>query len=444
MVSSVATIIIIGLALVAIGWLIIRLLSRSYVKTTATTAFVRTGGLRGGRAARPTVVMNGAAWVFGFLHRIKWVSLETLAIEIRHLEDNALITSDPQYVDLEARFFVKIKSDAESVSIAARTIGGEMVNEASVRRLVEPKINGAVRDVAVTFTLRGILEKRMDFIRQVQDRLKDDLAENGLVLETVSILIMRPTLKGQISTDDILGAQVARFAGADWGALDVEMHAQVPVLFAGADADSLDVALVLLGEGGSTLSVTRGRVPAQEGSVSLEASTHASIRGVVAELYSPATGQAAALRRAIEPLATASDVTLSDVVLTAAASPGAADVARGAAWIEPLALDNPVRSHAIGAYFELYGAPAASSWYRLRAELQDRATGDVRDLPIQPAGEGGFRSTWDRRPVQGDLTAEFISIWIGDVPPGRYVLRVVADVPGAGSPLSAEQALDRR
>jgi uncharacterized membrane protein YqiK len=210
MVSSVATIIIIVLALVAIGWLIIRLLSRSYVKTTATTAFVRTGGLRGGRAARPTVVMNGAAWVFGFLHRIKWVSLETMAIEIRHLEDNALITSDPQYVDLEARFFVKIKSDPDNVSIAARTIGGEMVNEASVRRLVEPKINGAVRDVAVTFSLREILERRIDFIHQVQDRLKDDLAENGLALESVSILILRPTLQGQFSTDDILGAQVAR------------------------------------------------------------------------------------------------------------------------------------------------------------------------------------------------------------------------------------------
>ena len=209
MIENLVGILLLGVVLFGIGWLIIRLLSRSYVKTTATTAFVRTGGLRGG-AARPTVVMNGAAWVFGFLHRIKWVSLETMSIEIRHLEENALITNDPQYADLEARFFVKIAHDPDSISVAARTMGGEMVNEASVQRLVEPKINGAVRDVAATFDLRGLLERRMEFIEQVQARLQDALRENGLVLESVSILILRPTLQGQFSTDDILGAQVAR------------------------------------------------------------------------------------------------------------------------------------------------------------------------------------------------------------------------------------------
>jgi uncharacterized membrane protein YqiK len=210
MLENLASLIILILVVVAIGWLIIRLLSRSYVKTTATTAFVRTGGFRGARAARPTVVSNGAAWVFGFLHRIKWVSLETMAIEVRHLEENALITSDPQYVDLEARFFVRIADTPEGISMAARTIGGDMVSEANVRRLVEPKINGAVRDVAATFDLKRLLEKRIEFIQQVRMRLRDDLAENGLVLESVSILILRPTLQGQFSTDDILGAQVAR------------------------------------------------------------------------------------------------------------------------------------------------------------------------------------------------------------------------------------------
>jgi hypothetical protein len=109
-----------------------------------------------------------------------------------------------------------------------------------------------------------------------------------------------------------------------------------------------------------------------------------------------------------------------------------------------LALDLPVQSHAIGAYVELYGVAEVSPRYRLRAELRDRATGDLRDLPIQPAGETGFRSTWERTAAGAGVIAEFISVWLGDVPPGRYVLRVVADVPDAGAPLSAEQTLDRR
>ena len=94
--------------------------------------------------------------------------------------------------------------------MAARTIGGEIVDESAVRKLVEPKINGAVRDIAVSFSLKDLLEQRTAFIRRVQERLRDDLAENGLVLESVSILTLRPTLQGHFSTDDILGAQVAR------------------------------------------------------------------------------------------------------------------------------------------------------------------------------------------------------------------------------------------
>ena len=203
------TLLIIVAAIIVFAWLIIRVLSRSYIKTSAASAFGRAGGPRGA-AARPLVVMNGAAWVFGFLHRIKWISMETMALEVRHLNENALITTDPQYVDIEARFFIKVGNNPESISIAARTIGGEVVDEGRVRRLVEPKINGAVRDVAAGFSLKTLLEKRTDFIREVQERLRADLAENGLILESMSILTLRPTLQGQFSTDDILGAQVAR------------------------------------------------------------------------------------------------------------------------------------------------------------------------------------------------------------------------------------------
>ncbi len=210
MLGSVATLIVVILAVLIVGWIAIRLLSSAYIKTTPTLAFVRTGGLRARGSARPLVVVNGAAWVFGFLHRIKWVSLETMALEVRHLDSNALITNDPQYVDLEARFFIKVADTPESISMAARTIGGDMVDESSLRRLAEPKINGAVRDIAATFSLKNLLEKRVDFIKQVQERLRADLAENGLILESISILTLRPTLQGRFSTDDILGAQVAR------------------------------------------------------------------------------------------------------------------------------------------------------------------------------------------------------------------------------------------
>ncbi|MDP2956744.1 MAG: energy transducer TonB [Longimicrobiales bacterium] len=241
-----------------------------------------------------------------------------------------------------------------------------------------------------------------------------------------------------------LPTQVGRFRGADQATSEVEMFTRVPVLLATGQTDSLDVCLVLLGQDRDTLSLTVSRVPAVEGDVSLKATARADVAGMVVEVYSSRIGQAAALRRTVPPLAAASGATMSDLVLTAPASPRVGEVKRGGGWMEPLALDRPIQTHAIGAYVELYGVRPIASWYRLRAELQDRATGDLRDLPIQPAGESGFRSTWDRRPADGTVTPEFLSIWMGDVPPGRYLLRVVADVPDAGAPLTAEQAIDRR
>ncbi|MFN8371255.1 MAG: SPFH domain-containing protein [Anaerolineae bacterium] len=214
MLGNVGTLILVIIVVVVAIWLIIRLLSSSYVKTTPTAAFVRTGGLRRSQSQEPLVVVNGAAWVFGFLHRIKWVSLETMAVEIRHMDERALVTNDPQYVDLEARFFIRVSKEPAKISTAARTIGGDVVDESSVRRLAEPKIHGAVRDIAAAFSMKTLMDKRIEFIKQVQERLKEDLAENGLILESISILTLRPTLQGHYSTDDLLGAQVARASSA--------------------------------------------------------------------------------------------------------------------------------------------------------------------------------------------------------------------------------------
>jgi hypothetical protein len=59
------------------------------VKTTATTAFSHRRFA--GQGCSPNGRINGAAWV-RFLHHIKWVSLETMAVEVVTGE-NALVTA---------------------------------------------------------------------------------------------------------------------------------------------------------------------------------------------------------------------------------------------------------------------------------------------------------------------------------------------------------------
>ncbi len=189
---------------------LVRSIMRSYVKTPANRAFVRTGGLSNRPNTPPKVVMNGGAWVFRAIHEITWVDLGTMAIEIERTENNALVTIDPQYADIKAIFYIKVNPTVEGIIDAARTIGGKEVNADAVKQLVDAKLDGALRDVAASFNLMSLHQEREKFIQEVQNRLKTDLEENGMVLESVSILTLRAARQGSFGTDDVFGAQVAR------------------------------------------------------------------------------------------------------------------------------------------------------------------------------------------------------------------------------------------
>ena len=183
---------------------------KAYVKTPANRAFVRTGGFGAKVNQPPKVVMNGGSWVFKTFHEISWVDLGTMAIEIERTEDNALLTKDPQYADIKVIFYIKVSPTVEGIIDAARTIGGKQVDATAVKQLVDAKLDGALRDVAASFTLMSLHQERETFIQEVQGRLKTDLEENGLVLESVSILTLRAARQGSFGTDDVFGAQVAR------------------------------------------------------------------------------------------------------------------------------------------------------------------------------------------------------------------------------------------
>ncbi len=206
----IAGIIVFGIIFLLVLFGSFRSAMRAYVKTPANRAYVRTGGLFQKPNSPPKVVMNGGAWVFRTFNEITWVDLGTMAIEIERTEHNALLTIDPQYADIKVIFYIKVNPTAEGIIDAARTIGGKEVNADVVKQLVDAKLDGALRDVAATFTLMSLHQEREKFIQEVQSRLKADLEENGLVLEAVAILTLRAARQGSFGTDDVFGAQVAR------------------------------------------------------------------------------------------------------------------------------------------------------------------------------------------------------------------------------------------
>ena len=168
---------IILLALVAVGFMLMRL----YRRSTKERGFVRTG------AGGQKVVLTGGSLVIPGLHEVMDVNLNTMRLTVKREKTDALNTKDKILVDVVADFFLRVKPDADSVATAAQTLGRKTMHESEVEQLVQGKFVNALRAVAANMTLEELHANRQDFTQKVQHELEKDLATNGLELETVSL-----------------------------------------------------------------------------------------------------------------------------------------------------------------------------------------------------------------------------------------------------------------
>ena len=166
--------IIIVIAVYLLRWL--------YRRSTKETAFVRTGF--GGEK----VVINSGAFVIPVLHEMSPVNMNVMRIEVRRGETTALITRDRMRVDLIAEFFLRVQPTRESVALASQTLGRRAMQPDGIRDLFEGKFASSLRAVAAELTLEEMHEQRSQFMARVRDQAAEALAQNGLVLETVSLV----------------------------------------------------------------------------------------------------------------------------------------------------------------------------------------------------------------------------------------------------------------
>lgn len=169
--------IVIVVALLAMGMILMRL----YVRASKEISFVRTGF--GGQK----IIMNGGALVFPILHETIPVNMNTLRLEVRRDNDQALITRDRMRVDVVAEFYVRAQPTEESIAAAAQTLGKRTMQPDQLKELVEGKFVDALRSVAAEMTMEELHEKRTDFVQKVQMAVTEDLLKNGLELESVSL-----------------------------------------------------------------------------------------------------------------------------------------------------------------------------------------------------------------------------------------------------------------
>jgi len=173
---------ILGLIVVAIVVAIaVWLLNWLYLRSSKERAFVRTG--LGGQK----VVLNGGAFVLPIVHEVIPVNMNTLRLEVSRGRDKALITKDRMRVDVVSEFYVRVQAKTEAIAAAAQTLGQRTMQPETLKELVEGKFVDALRTVAAETTMEEMHEKRGEYVKRVRAAVVDDLLQNGLELETVSL-----------------------------------------------------------------------------------------------------------------------------------------------------------------------------------------------------------------------------------------------------------------
>lgn len=160
-----------------------------YTLSSKEKAFVRTG------AGSQKVVLNGGAFVIPGIHEIVEVNMRTLRLEVDKQGRESLITADRLRVDVKVEFYVRVKADEESVANAAQTLGRLTMEPPELKAQVEAKFVDALRAVAVKMPMYDLNAQRAQFVQQVQQVVAEDIAKNGLELESVSLTALNQTQK---------------------------------------------------------------------------------------------------------------------------------------------------------------------------------------------------------------------------------------------------------
>lgn len=167
--------------LVVAAILIILFLSRYYRKATREISVVRTG--QGGQK----VVLDGGCLALPFLHKVAEVNMRTSKLDIERAGPKSIITKDRLRVDVAAEFYVRVQASIVGVATAAQALAGKSFRAADLEEILEGKLVDAMLSVAARYTMDELQDNRAAYAKEVSDMLSDNLAQNGLMLESMSL-----------------------------------------------------------------------------------------------------------------------------------------------------------------------------------------------------------------------------------------------------------------
>jgi len=176
--------VIIAIILIAVGIWFVR---SFYRRSSKEIAFVRTG--LGGQK----VIIDGAAFVIPIFHDVTEVYLSTLRLSVTCDKEQALISKDRMRVDVAVDFYIRVRKEVDSVTIAAQTLGRKTGKPDELREMMKGKFVDAIRATAAGMTLEMLHEQRGQFIKAVGQAVAESLIKNGVELESASLIDLDQT-----------------------------------------------------------------------------------------------------------------------------------------------------------------------------------------------------------------------------------------------------------
>jgi len=168
------------LAVVVIA-ILVAFLNRFYQKSSRDVALIRTGF--GGQS----IVLSGGCLALPFLHKVDEINMRTMRIEVARTGNKSLITGDKMRVDVELEFYLRVQPTIQGVETAAQAIGSKSLNPEGARNLLEGRFIDAVQAIASAEMMDKLHTDRADFVRQIQESVRGNLAQSGIQLESVSL-----------------------------------------------------------------------------------------------------------------------------------------------------------------------------------------------------------------------------------------------------------------
>jgi uncharacterized membrane protein YqiK len=176
--------VIIAIILIAVGIWFVR---SFYRRSSKEIAFVRTG--LGGQQ----VIIDGAAFVIPIFHDVTEVHLSTVRLSVTCDKEQALISKDRMRVDVAVDFYIRVRKEVDSVTIAAQTLGRKTGKPDELREMMKGKFVDALRATAAGMTLEVLHEQRSQFIKAVGQAVAESLIKNGFELESASLIDLDQT-----------------------------------------------------------------------------------------------------------------------------------------------------------------------------------------------------------------------------------------------------------